>query len=61
MTEQAFDSLNGPVQRVTAPHAPVPFTPSLEEVYAPTVASIVDAVDARSAENARWAWKDDDD
>ena len=27
-----------PVRRVTAPHAPVPFTPSLEEVYAPSVA-----------------------
>ena len=46
VTEQAFDFLNGPVRRVTAPHAPVPFTPSLEEVYAPTVAAIVDAVNA---------------
>ena len=46
VTEQAFDFLNGPVRRVTAPHAPVPFTPSLEEAYAPTVASIVDAVNA---------------
>ena len=44
VSEQAFDSLNGPVRRVTAPHAPVPFTPSLEAVYAPTVQSIVDAV-----------------
>jgi pyruvate/2-oxoglutarate/acetoin dehydrogenase E1 component len=44
VTEQAFDYLNAPVRRVTAPHAPVPFTPSLEEVYAPTVAAIVDAV-----------------
>jgi pyruvate dehydrogenase E1 component beta subunit len=44
VTEQAFDFLNAPVRRVTAPHAPVPFTPSLEEVYAPTVAAIVDAV-----------------
>jgi pyruvate dehydrogenase E1 component beta subunit len=44
VTERAFDFLNAPVKRVTAPHAPVPFTPSLEEVYAPTVAAIVDAV-----------------
>ena len=28
VAEQAFDFLNGPVRRVTAPHAPVPFTPS---------------------------------
>jgi acetoin:2,6-dichlorophenolindophenol oxidoreductase subunit beta len=44
VSEQAFDSLNGPVRRVTAPHAPVPFTPSLENAYAPTVQAIVDAV-----------------
>ncbi len=42
--ELGFDSLNGPIRRVTAPHAPVPFSPSLEEVYAPTVQRIVDAV-----------------
>jgi acetoin:2,6-dichlorophenolindophenol oxidoreductase subunit beta len=46
VTENAFDFLNAPVKRVTAPHAPVPFTPSLEKVYAPTVAAIVDAVTA---------------
>ena len=46
VTEQAFDYLNGPVVRVTAPHAPVPFTPSLEEAYAPSVQAIVDAVGA---------------
>ena len=44
VTENAFDFLNAPVKRVTAPHAPVPFTPSLEEVYAPTVGAIVEAV-----------------
>jgi acetoin:2,6-dichlorophenolindophenol oxidoreductase subunit beta len=44
VTEQAFDFLNGPVRRVTAPHAPVPFTPSLEDAYAPSVQAIVDAV-----------------
>ena len=46
VTEQVFDFLNAPVSRVTAPHAPVPFTPSLEEVYAPTVTRIVDAINA---------------
>ena len=46
VSEKAFDFLNAPVRRVTAPHAPVPFTPSLEEVYAPSVQAIVDAVNA---------------
>ena len=46
MSEQAFDYLNGPVRRVTAPHAPVPFSPSLEDAYAPSVQSIVDAVNS---------------
>jgi pyruvate/2-oxoglutarate/acetoin dehydrogenase E1 component len=44
VSEDAFDLLNAPVRRVTAPHAPVPFTPSLEEVYAPSVERIVEAV-----------------
>jgi pyruvate dehydrogenase E1 component beta subunit len=46
VSEQAFDYLNGPVRRVTAPHAPVPFSPSLEDAYAPSVQAIVDAVNA---------------
>jgi pyruvate dehydrogenase E1 component beta subunit len=44
VSERAFDLLNGPVRRVTAPHAPVPFSPSLEDAYAPSVQTIVDAV-----------------
>jgi acetoin:2,6-dichlorophenolindophenol oxidoreductase subunit beta len=44
VSEQAFDALNGPVRRVTAPDTPVPFSPSLEEAYAPSVQSVVDAV-----------------
>jgi pyruvate/2-oxoglutarate/acetoin dehydrogenase E1 component len=46
VSEKAFDYLNGPVRRVTAPHAPVPFSPSLEDAYAPSVQAIVDAVKA---------------
>jgi acetoin:2,6-dichlorophenolindophenol oxidoreductase subunit beta len=46
VSEQAFDSLNAPVRRVTAPHAPVPFSPSLEAAYAPTVQKIVAAVES---------------
>ena len=44
VAEKAFDALNGPVRRVTAPHTPVPFSPSLEEAYAPSVQAIFDAV-----------------
>jgi pyruvate dehydrogenase E1 component beta subunit len=46
VSEKAFDYLNGPVRRVTAPHAPVPFSPSLEDAYAPSVQAIVAAVNA---------------
>lgn len=44
VSEHAFDLLNGPVRRVTAPHSPVPFSPSLEDAYAPSVKEIVEAV-----------------
>jgi pyruvate dehydrogenase E1 component beta subunit len=44
VAEKAFDFLNGPVRRVTAPHTPVPFAPSLEDAYVPSVQAIVDAV-----------------
>jgi pyruvate/2-oxoglutarate/acetoin dehydrogenase E1 component len=48
VSEQAFDHLNGPVLRVTAPHAPVPFSPPLEEAYAPSLQAIVAAVESLS-------------
>jgi pyruvate/2-oxoglutarate/acetoin dehydrogenase E1 component len=44
VSERAFDSLNAPVCRLTAPDAPVPFTPTLENAYAPSVKSITDAI-----------------
>jgi pyruvate dehydrogenase E1 component beta subunit len=34
--DAGFDSLNGPIRRVTAPHAPVPFSAVLEDAYRPT-------------------------
>ncbi|MFN8521742.1 MAG: alpha-ketoacid dehydrogenase subunit beta [Chloroflexota bacterium] len=43
---QAFDSLDAPPQVVTAPHAIVPFSPALEDLYVPSVASIVTAARA---------------
>jgi pyruvate dehydrogenase E1 component beta subunit len=39
-----FDLLDAPVKRVTAPHAPVPFSPCLEDAYVPTAARVLAAV-----------------
>lgn len=41
---EAFDYLKAPVVKVTAPHTPVPATPSLEEDYVPSPAKIETAV-----------------
>lgn len=41
INEQAFEYLDGPVLRVTAPDTPVPFAPPLEERFLPQVAGIV--------------------
>ena len=40
----AFKALKGPIQMVTAPHTPVPFSPILEDLYIPNSAQIVEAV-----------------
>jgi acetoin:2,6-dichlorophenolindophenol oxidoreductase subunit beta len=42
--QEAFDKLKAPVKMVTAPHCPVPFTPSLEDLYVPSPAKIEAAV-----------------
>lgn len=44
VTERGFDLLNGPVVRLTAPDTPVPFSPPLEQRYAPTAQRIADVV-----------------
>ena len=41
--DKGFDLLNAPVRKVTAPHAPVPFSPLLEDVYVPTPEAVVAA------------------
>lgn len=43
INEQAFDYLDGPIRRVTAPDTPVPFSPPLEEAFLPQVDDIVRA------------------
>jgi pyruvate dehydrogenase E1 component beta subunit len=40
----AFRWLKGPVQLVTPPHAPVPFSPVLEDLYIPSGTQIAEAV-----------------
>ena len=36
VADKAFAALKAPVRRVTAPHTPVPFAPSLEKLYIPS-------------------------
>jgi len=44
VAENAFDALRAPIKLVTAPHAPVPFSPALEDLYIPGVDRIEAAV-----------------
>lgn len=46
VAENAFSALRGPVRMVTAPHTPTPFSPVLEDAYAPSTKDIVAAVEA---------------
>ena len=39
---KAFDHLDAPPRMVTAPHAPVPFSPPLEACYVPDAQQVVD-------------------
>ena len=41
---KAFGSLRAPVEMVTAPHTPVPFSNTLEDLYMPDAQRIVNAV-----------------
>ena len=43
VAQQAFRSLKGPIEMVTAPHTPVPFSPVLEDLYIPSAAQIAAA------------------
>jgi acetoin:2,6-dichlorophenolindophenol oxidoreductase subunit beta len=43
VAQNSFDDLQAPVQMVTAPHTPPPFTPTLEDLYVPGAAQIADA------------------
>ena len=41
---EAFDYLDAPCKMINAPHTPVPFSPTLEDVYIPSVDTIVSTV-----------------
>ena len=42
--DQGFDFLEAPVKRITAPHAPVPFSRTLEQTYIPSAERVIAAV-----------------
>jgi len=44
VADKGFTALQAPVRRVTAPHTPVPFAPSLEKLYIPDPERIAAAV-----------------
>src|SRR5215471_12746805 len=44
VADKAFTALRAPVMRVTAPHTPVPFAPSLEKLYIPSPERIAAAI-----------------
>jgi 2-oxoisovalerate dehydrogenase E1 component beta subunit len=49
IAEEAFESLDAPVVRVTSPDAPVPFAPSLEKAFLPQVEDVAAAIEKLSA------------
>lgn len=49
IAESAFDRLDGPILRVTAPDTPVPFTAPLEEAFLPNADKIASAIERLAA------------
>ena len=44
VADKGFKSLKAPVKKVTCPHTPVPFAPSLEDAFLPNAGRVVAAV-----------------
>lgn len=44
VARDAFKALKAPIEMVTAPHTPVPFSPTLEDLYIPSPDRIAEAV-----------------
>ena len=51
VSQQAFGALKAGIQMVAPPHTPVPFSPTLEDLYIPSAAQIVEA--ARKTMNGK--------
>jgi 2-oxoisovalerate dehydrogenase E1 component beta subunit len=49
IAEEGFEHLDGPILRVSAPDAPVPFSPPLEDFFIPQVDDVMAAIDRLSA------------
>jgi 2-oxoisovalerate dehydrogenase E1 component beta subunit len=49
IAEKAFEHLDAPVVRLSPPNVPVPFSPSLEDAFLPSIDDIVREVDKLSA------------
>ena len=43
ISEEAFEDLDGPIFRITAPDTPVPYSAELEDAFIPQVADVVEA------------------
>ena len=43
IAEKAFEDLDGPIVRITAPDTPVPFSPPLEEYFLPNARKVMEA------------------
>jgi 2-oxoisovalerate dehydrogenase E1 component beta subunit len=41
IAEEAFEELDAPLSRITAPDTPVPFSPPLEKAFIPQVDDVV--------------------
>ncbi|MEZ8082355.1 alpha-ketoacid dehydrogenase subunit beta [Enterovibrio norvegicus] len=52
VADAAFEHLRAPIRMVTAPHTPVPFSPTLEDAFIPSVDAIVDAVNSIAGAHA---------
>jgi len=44
VAQQAFKALKAPIEMVTSPHTPVPFSPDLEKFYIPSTEKIINSV-----------------
>jgi pyruvate/2-oxoglutarate/acetoin dehydrogenase E1 component len=49
IAEEAFESLDAPVRRITSPDAPIPFSPPLEKAFLPQVEDVLAGIESLAA------------